>query len=64
MLNRDCFRVDDYEDTSSMISVDESAEWSPHGREVVGRHPPQHYEDSKGEEDQVRAQLAMFDISN
>ena len=47
-----------------MISVDESAEWSPHGREVVGRHPPQHYEDSKGEEDQVRAQLAVFDISN
>ena len=35
-----------------MISVDESSEWSPHGREVVTRHP-HHWEDKEGEEEQV-----------
>ena len=32
-----------------MISVEESAEWSPHGREVVGRHP-QHREEKEDEQ--------------
>ena len=40
-----------------MISVDESAEWSPHGREVVDRHPPQLYEDKEGEQEQEQVRI-------
>ena len=35
-----------------MISVDESSEWSPHGREVVARHPL-HCEEKEGEQEEV-----------
>ena len=40
-----------------MISCEESVEWTPHGREVVDRHP---YSKGERETDQVSFMIIYF----